>query len=173
MSTPWILAISSILSKLIIGQPKQATPYFANISATPGYFKASAMVVSFVIFMIPPLTALTLNRDTLYKFLVNMSLPCEFIAKYVIPSLRREIVRILSEEYEMSNREIAKKLDLTDAAVSQYLSGKRGAGFELNEKILTMVRESADRIARGKTSIDEEICKICETLKEKGDLWEK
>jgi len=167
MSTPWILAISSILSKLIIGQPKQATPYFANISATPGYFKASAIVVSFVIFMISPLTALTLNRDTLYKFLVNMSLPCEFIAKYVIPSLRREIVRILSEEYGMSNREIARTLDLTDAAVSQYLSDKRGKAFELDKNVMAMVKQSAERIARRETTIDEEICRICEDIKER------
>ena len=172
MSIPWILAISSILSKLIIGQPKQATPYFANISATPGYFKASAIVVSFVIFMISPLTALTLNRDTLYKFLVNMSLPCEFIAKYVIPSLRREIVRILSEEYEMSNREIAKKLDLTDAAVSQYLSNKRGTTFELNADIQNMVKESTERIAKGKSTVNEEICKICRALKERKGIWD-
>lgn len=131
------------------------------------------MVVSFVIFILSPLTALTLNRDTVYKLLVEMSLPCEFIAKYVIPSLRREIVRILSEEYGMSNREIARILDLTDAAVSQYLSDKRGKAFEIDKNVMGMIKQSAERIARRETTIDEEICRICEVLKRGGSPGEK
>lgn len=94
-----------------------------------------------------------------------MSLPCEFIVRNVIPSIRREVVRILSEDYGMCNRDIARKLKLTDAAVSQYLSEKRGKGVELNEKIIAMIRESTDRIFRGVSSVEEEICRICNRLK--------
>lgn len=93
-------------------------------------------------------------------------LPCEVIAKKIVPSIRREIVKVLSECYGLCNREIARKLELTDAAVSQYLSEKRGMGFEMDEKMLLMVRESADRIFRGLSNIDEEICRICSKLKE-------
>lgn len=80
------------------------------------------------------------------------------------------MVRILSKEYKMSNREIAERMNLTDAAVSQYLSKKRGVGFKLNQVILDMVKRSTSRIANGDANIDEEICKICEALKEDQNL---
>ncbi|KAA0008947.1 MAG: winged helix-turn-helix transcriptional regulator, partial [Thermoplasmata archaeon] len=44
-----------------------------------------------------------------------MSPPCEFIVKNVIPSIRKEVVKILSEDYGMCNRDIARRLGLTDA----------------------------------------------------------
>ncbi|RLF51091.1 MAG: transcriptional regulator [Thermoplasmata archaeon] len=94
-----------------------------------------------------------------------MSPPCEFIVKNVIPSIRKEVVKILSEDYGMCNRDIARRLGLTDAAVSQYLTEKRGKGFEPDEEIRAMLRESADRIFRGSSSIDSEVCKICKEIK--------
>ena len=45
--------------------------------------------------------------------------------RYVIPSLRRELAIHLSKE-KLKQKEIAELLEITPAAVSQYLKQKRG-----------------------------------------------
>ncbi len=43
------------------------------------------------------------------------------IVKMSIPAVRIAVARILSKEYSMSQESIAKKLDITQAAVNKYL----------------------------------------------------
>ncbi|MBA3044390.1 helix-turn-helix domain-containing protein, partial [archaeon] len=50
-----------------------------------------------------------------------MKMPCEVIIWYILPGIRREITKSLLKN-GLSQREVAKKLGITDAAVSQYLS---------------------------------------------------
>ncbi len=72
-----------------------------------------------------------------------MPLPCEQAAKEKVPKIKAELARKLKAEGK-SQKEIAKVLDVTEAAISQYLSGKRAKA-----KQLTDVRRV------------EEVCKIC------------
>jgi|YelNatPaOPRAMG01_1025707.scaffolds.fasta_scaffold21633_5 predicted transcriptional regulator len=51
-------------------------------------------------------------------------LPCENLVKYKIPILKAKLAKELKAK-GYKNKEIAKALDVTEAAVSQYLSGKR------------------------------------------------
>ncbi len=92
--------------------------------------------------------------------------PCEIIVWYILPAIRREIAKNLVENYGLTQRKVAEKLGITEAAVSRYISGKRGASEIFNKEILKKINESADRINKGdsKTTIME-TCGICNILK--------
>ena len=50
-----------------------------------------------------------------------MKIPCELIVWYVLPMIRREMADELVTVHNMSQAEVARKFDVTDAAVSQYI----------------------------------------------------
>jgi len=53
-------------------------------------------------------------------------MPQEIEVWYLVPALRRELAKTLIKQYRFSQKDVANVLDLTPAAVSQYLSSKRG-----------------------------------------------
>ena len=94
-----------------------------------------------------------------------MKMPCEVIMWYILPGIRREITKSLLKN-GLSQREVAKKLGITDAAVSQYLSEKRGRVEIKDKKILAEIKNSAKRIVAGdRTMMIEETCRICNLIK--------
>jgi predicted transcriptional regulator len=61
---------------------------------------------------------------------------------------------------------VAQKLCITDAAVSQYLSSKRGKIVLKDPKIRKYIKDATQRIINGKQNdLFVEICKICDQLK--------
>jgi len=94
-----------------------------------------------------------------------MKMPCEVIIWYILPGIRREITKSLLKN-GLSQKEVAKKLGITDAAVSQYLSEKRGRVEIKDKKILVEIKNSAERIIAGDESVMvEEMCRICSLIK--------
>ncbi|MEM4523525.1 MAG: helix-turn-helix domain-containing protein, partial [Archaeoglobaceae archaeon] len=94
---------------------------------------------------------------------------CIYIVKYILPALRAHLARELFKRgFKM--KDVAEMLGLTQAAVSQYLSSKRGQkGIEILEKdeeVKSIVLELADLIAQHKITIDDadHLCKICEVI---------
>lgn len=84
----------------------------------------------------------------------------ELEANYLLPAIRREIVKLMVKKGVLKN-EIANKLHLTKAAISQYISGKRSK-FVLESSV---VKECCDNIIAGNDSIIE-INKLIKKLKE-------
>lgn len=96
-------------------------------------------------------------------------LPCENIIWYGIPVIRRELAFSLINQFGLTQKDAAERLGLTPAAISQYLSKKRGKITVLDEKILGEINNSARRIhERGEPVLNSEICKICHLLKSEG-----
>lgn len=52
--------------------------------------------------------------------------PCEIVVNKILPCVRSEVVRILSNTYNMRQIEIANIMGITQASVSQYLTASRG-----------------------------------------------
>lgn len=67
--------------------------------------------------------------------------------KEVLPSIKKEIVKILYNKYKLKQKEIAKKLFITQALVSYYLRDLRGKDFEFNENIFKEIEEFCMQIA--------------------------
>ena len=106
-----------------------------------------------------------------------MKIPCEIIVWYVLPIVRREVANELVSVHHMTQAEVARKFGVTDAAISQYLKKKRGDSeiIESSPKypdFTAKIKESAALIAQEKTSFEEEMCRVCQFVKETGILAE-
>jgi predicted transcriptional regulator len=97
---------------------------------------------------------------------------------YLIPAIRNEFISIL-EKKGLSDAEISRKLNITKSAVSQYKHKKRGKKLDFPKEIETMIKKSAEAIAKGKSANSEiakiisetkkcrYICKVCKCKPEK------
>ena len=95
-----------------------------------------------------------------------MAVACEKMVRYVLPWIRKEFAIIMVNELELSQVQVAKKLDVTEPAISQYLSSKRGNEIEImDENVLQAVREAAIRINEDTSGLGKEICKICRLIR--------
>jgi predicted transcriptional regulator len=95
--------------------------------------------------------------------------PCEIIVWYILPAIRRELAKIMVERHNLTQKEAAKKLGLTEAAISRYLSGKRAYLNMPNGNIKKEIIKSVDKLVNGGNStVVMETCRICDILKETG-----
>lgn len=74
-----------------------------------------------------------------------MELPQELEVWYVIPTIRKELTLAMKEN-GLKQVEIARRLGVTKAAVTQYINEKRGNEIKLNNKIKQEVAISAKKI---------------------------
>jgi len=96
-----------------------------------------------------------------------MYLPCESLGRRLTPMFRAYIAKELIEKHGFTQVEAAKKLGITQAAISQYLRSKRGAKDLRELKAFLPVIESAasevaNKIASGRINSSEAALKICE-----------
>ena len=68
--------------------------------------------------------------------------PCEIVVWYVIPSIQSELAKELLN-LGMKQKEISELLDITQPAVSQYISDKRGHGIKFNDEIQELIKQFA------------------------------
>ena len=107
----------------------------------------------------------------------EVRLPCETVARYVLPVFRSYLSKELIEKYGYTQVETARKLGTTQAAISYYLHLKRGEDFVKELESMPLVKsaaiELAQNLANGEPSIIDvtmSFCKVCMTLKEKDIL---
>ena len=66
-----------------------------------------------------------------------MELPCEILVLKILPAVKAEMAKTL-KRYGLSQRRISEKMTLTEAAVSQYISGKRGRDYKIPASVKPM-----------------------------------
>jgi len=100
-----------------------------------------------------------------------MITPYEMISKVAIPTIRSMISRRLINNYNLTQEEVANKLDITQAAVSYYMMGKRATMLKLDH--VKAVRDSIDELADllfiGEISQKEfrkRITEVCDNIRE-------
>jgi len=99
-----------------------------------------------------------------------MKTPCELVVGKILPSLRASVVKELSGKYHMKQSDIAKKLGITQASVSQYLSATRAGSAKVTEtfpKIKTYADDIAKRIVKGEDRYELSgfICIACKDIR--------
>ena len=108
-----------------------------------------------------------------------MKPPCIIVVQYVLPALRVLIARELIEKHGLSRVRAAEKMELTPAAVTQYLKKVRGETavqlIESSDEALKIISEMANDLARGDASVYDvlqNICKTCQIMRSNGLLCE-
>jgi len=95
--------------------------------------------------------------------------PCEYILWNLLSVIRHEIAKSMVNDFGLSQKEVATKLEITPAAVSMYLSDKRGKSKIKNEYILKEIKISAENILKDdKKDLIKETCRLCKIIKSKG-----
>ncbi|WP_424355013.1 transcriptional regulator [Methanobacterium sp. MBAC-LM] len=93
--------------------------------------------------------------------------PCEIVVWYVIPSIRSELAKELLK-LGIKQKRISELLDITQPAVSQYVSDKRGHGIKFDDKTQNMIKMLAKDLTEqelGPDRIIQRICEICKNVK--------
>lgn len=98
-----------------------------------------------------------------------MHTPQEIDVWYILPAIRREIALALVKK-GLKQREIARKLGMTEAAVSQYLKNKRAKSVELPIGIRKDIRKAADNLAKGDDCHRYEVQALLNTIRASGFL---
>ena len=101
-----------------------------------------------------------------------MKPPCVIVVKHILPAIRVLVMKELIEKYGIRKIDASAKMELTPAAITQYLKGERGATF-LNEilqseETVKKVSRLAENLARNGAPIEsviEQLCEICATVR--------
>jgi hypothetical protein len=97
-----------------------------------------------------------------------MQLRCEVVGRTFLPIFRSLLASQLVEKYGFSQVEVAMKLGITEAAVSQYLHDKRAKRRlrqqGLMRRVERMVRRAALQMSQNRISSDDVVrmgCQLC------------
>ncbi|MGC8850246.1 MAG: transcriptional regulator [Candidatus Bathyarchaeia archaeon] len=105
-----------------------------------------------------------------------MKPPCMIVTASILPALRVEIAGRLIRDYKLKPIEVARRMDVTPAAVTQYVKGSRGKadveGLLRDGGVEALVSALASKLAEGSTVEEsmEALCQICEALRRRGLL---
>ena len=75
-------------------------------------------------------------------------MPQEIEVWYLIPALRKELVKIFIKDHNLSQKKSAETLGITESAVSQYLKSKRGGRILFSKKEIEQIKKSANKIVK-------------------------
>lgn len=104
-----------------------------------------------------------------------MKPPCMIVVQYILPTIRVLIMKNLIQEHNMRKIDASKKMELTPAAITQYMKGERGKAFAdkitKSEKTMKIISDLADTLASGdipaENTIDK-LCEACSTIRAEG-----
>ncbi len=95
-----------------------------------------------------------------------MKPPCEVVVWYVIPAIRSELAKELLN-LGMKQKDVSELMDITQPAVSQYITDKRGSGIKLDDSVRQMVKDFALELSTGestKADLIPRTCAICKNV---------
>lgn len=86
---------------------------------------------------------------------------CDTMVRNLLPPMRAEMVLRLVQRQGLSQSDAAKRLGVTRAAVSQYMSRKRGAGeVVLSTELDLIIDRWALAVVTGDSDIN--LCDVCQ-----------
>lgn len=107
--------------------------------------------------------------------MITLKPPCMIVVQYVLPALRVAIAKELIEKYGMRKTDVAEKMDVTPAAVTQYVNASRGdiayQAIERSEKVTELISDLAKELAQGRSPPDMlliRLCRACQAVRTEG-----
>ena len=93
-------------------------------------------------------------------------MPQEIEIWYLIPALRREFTRIFIKDYDLTQKQTAEILGITESAISQYLKLKRAKQINFSKKEFVQIKKSADEIMENPETLIKNLYNLCVSLRE-------
>lgn len=94
------------------------------------------------------------------------AMPQEIEVWYIIPALRRELTKALINNHNLSQKEVAKLLGITEAAISQYMHSKRAKELAFTKELEKSIKEAAQRIVKDPKAVLYEMNRLCTETKD-------
>ena len=86
---------------------------------------------------------------------------CDTMVRNLLPPMRAEMVSRLVQKRGLSQSDAAKRLGVTRAAVSQYMSKKRGVSeVQISNELDSMIDRWALAVVTGESDIN--LCDVCQ-----------
>lgn len=96
-----------------------------------------------------------------------VKLPCQEVVWDLLPAIRAALAAALVRKGH-SQLEAARLIETAPAAISQYLSGKRGYRIEFDDDIKAEIERAADELASGEAAdVPARLCAICRSVRER------
>ena len=109
-----------------------------------------------------------------------MKPPCTIVVGSLLPSLRVMVARSLIDDHGLKPIEAAKKMEVTPAAITQYIKGSRGRelvdGIFEHEDVKKALTGIVNELTIDKVdypSVLERICDLCKTVRNEGMICEQ
>ncbi|WMW21946.1 transcriptional regulator [Methanolobus mangrovi] len=101
-----------------------------------------------------------------------MKTTCEIMVQRVLPAIRAELARCMICEHGKNQQEVAEVLELSRAAVSQYVNDKRGAEVDFSEEAQQEIKRFAASLLEGMKSREQVagMCNVCKFVQRSGWL---
>jgi len=93
-------------------------------------------------------------------------MPQEIEVWYLIPALRKNLVKIFVDDYKKSQKEAAKILGITEATASNYLKSKRGSDIKFSKKEQEEIKKAAKAILEDPSSVMRNLYGLCVLFRE-------
>jgi uncharacterized protein len=97
------------------------------------------------------------------------TMPQEIEVWYVLPQIRRAIAMEMKKR-KLSQLEIARMLDVTPSAVSQYVNSKRAKANFFTNDIFKKISKAVDKIIKNEDVLYNEIQSILTIVRDRGLL---
>jgi predicted transcriptional regulator len=111
-------------------------------------------------------TVTFIKQYRLFLYMKKLLHPQEIEVHYIIPALRRALSVALKKE-GTDQKTIAKKLGVTESAISQYLSLKRATAIEFNTTMQQAIQAAAHQLQKGSNIVYEMQQLLTLSMKEK------
>ena len=103
----------------------------------------------------------------------KLLLPCEVGVKTVLPAVRALMAKTILEKHGMKEEQAAEILDLSQSAVSKYVTKARGNALSIEnvEEVQTLVDKMINFLMNEpnrKMELMELFCQTCRIIREKG-----
>jgi predicted transcriptional regulator len=86
---------------------------------------------------------------------------CDTMVRNLLPPMRAEMVSRLVQKEGLSQSDAAKRLGVTRAAVSQYMSKKRGVSdVQISNELDSLIDRWALAVVTGESDIN--LCDVCQ-----------
>ncbi|MBP2030134.1 putative transcriptional regulator [Methanohalophilus levihalophilus] len=98
---------------------------------------------------------------------------CEIMVQRVLPAIRAEVARTMMIEFGCTQQRVAEVLGLSRAAVSQYVSEKRGADVGFSVETLAQIQIFAEELLEDLTPREKvaKMCEVCKQVQKSGWLY--